>query len=180
MNVTNDNFHDRVSRLRLHGRECFHWRLRCEDWFRNSGELPFAFDFDFHNIGLLRFLPDNRGDHGRDINLTTLLEPVNPGIKGRNLDVVLLTPFVVCQTTLVAFGKQSELFLGRSPLTAHIRGSFRFANQNACYLAFCKVKCLLLIFYILCKMNALRVYIVRLRKINQLKGSGQRIYPMSA
>lgn len=31
-------------------------------------------------------------------------------------------------------------------------------------LLFCKVKCLLLIFYILCKMNALRVYIVRLLK----------------
>ena len=34
---------------------------------------------------------------------------------------------------------------------------------NACYLAFCKVKCLLLIFYNLSKENALRVYIVRLR-----------------
>ena len=30
-------------------------------------------------------------------------------------------------------------------------------------LLFCKVKCLLLIFYILCKMNALRLYIVRLQ-----------------
>jgi len=90
---------------------------------------------------------------------------VNPGIKGGNLDVVLPTPLVVCQTALVAFGDQAELFLGGSPFTAHIRCPFRFANQNACYLAFCKVKCLLLIFYILSKMNALRVYIVRLRSI---------------
>ena len=32
-------------------------------------------------------------------------------------------------------------------------------------LLFCKVKCLLLIFYILCKMNALRLYIVRLHHV---------------
>ena len=35
-------------------------------------------------------------------------------------------------------------------------------------LLFCKVKCLLLIFYILCKMNALRLYIVRLPIISAL------------
>jgi hypothetical protein len=76
------------------------------------------------------------------LHLTTLLEPVNPGIKGRNLDVVLLTPFVVCQATLVAFSDQTELFLRGSPFTAHIRGPFRFANQNACYLAFLQSKML--------------------------------------
>lgn len=109
MNVTHDNFHDRVSRLRLHSRECFCRRLWCEEWFRSSGDLPFAFDFDFHNIRLLGFLSDYRWDHSRYINLATLLESVNPGIKGRNLDVVLLTPLVVCQSTLVAFGDQAEL-----------------------------------------------------------------------
>ena len=81
------------------------------------------------------------------------------------LDVVLLTTLVVCQATLVAFGDQAELFLGRSSFAAHIRCLFRFAYQMSCYLAFCKVKCLLLIFYNLSMGNALRVYIVRLRLV---------------
>ena len=103
-------------------------------------------------------LSDNRKDHGRDINLATLLlVPVNPGIKSRNLDAVLLALLIVCQTTLVAFGNQAELFLRRSPFTAHIRGPFRFAKHYACFLAFCKVKCLLLIFNILNNGNALHV-----------------------
>ena len=104
MNVTNDNFHDWVSRLCLHGRECFCRRLFSDGWFRSSGDLPFAFDFDFHNILLLGFPSDYRWDHSRYIYLGTLLESVNSGIKGSNLDVVLLTPLVVCQTTLAAFG----------------------------------------------------------------------------
>ena len=108
------------------------------DWLRSSGDLPFTFNFDFHNIGLLYSLADDRWDHGGYINLTALLEPVNPGIKGRNLDVVLLTPRIVCQTALAAFGNQTKLFLGRSPFTPHIRRPFRFANQISCYLPFAK------------------------------------------
>ena len=48
---------------------------------------------------------------------------------------------------ILSLSTGDQLFLGRSPFTTHIRYPFHFANHHACYLAFCKVKCLLLIFY---------------------------------